>query len=146
MKIGVANDHHGVEVKKELIEKLTSMGYDMVDFGTNESEMVDYPLYAFKVGEAVRDNKIDFGILLCNSGIGMSIACNKVKGVRCAKVGSNWDAEMTRRDNDANVIALSTRLELDEIIKIIIKFLQTDFLPLERYQRRIDLINNYHND
>ena len=146
MKVGIANDHHGVEVKKELIEKLTSMGYDMVDFGTNESEMVDYPLYAFKVGEAVRDNKIDFGILLCNSGIGMSIACNKVKGVRCAKVGSNWDAEMTRRDNDANVIALSTRNSIDELVSMINTFLTTDFKQIDRYIRRVEQIDNYKND
>ena len=146
MKVGIANDHHGVGVKKELIEKLTSMGYDMVDFGTNESEMVDYPLYAFKVGEAVRDNKIDFGILLCNSGIGMSIACNKVKGVRCAKVGSNWDAEMTRRDNDANVIALSTRNSIDELVSMINTFLTTDFKQIDRYIRRVEQIDNYKND
>ena len=146
MKVGIANDHHGVEVKKELIEKLTSMGYDMVDFGTNESEMVDYPLYAFKVGEAVRDNKIDFGILLCNSGIGMSIACNKVKGVRCAKVGSNWDAEMTRRDNDANVIALSTRNSIDELVSMINTFLTTEFKQIDRYIRRVEQIDNYKND
>ena len=146
MKIGIACDHHGVEVKQNVTKKLTELGYNIVDYGTNSSEMVDYPIYAFKVGEAVAKKDVDFGILFCNSGIGMSIACNKVNGVRCAKVSNTWDAEMTRRDNDANVIALSTRLELDEIIKIIQKFLETDFLPLERYQRRIDLINNYHND
>lgn len=146
MKIGIACDHHGVEVKQNVTKKLTELGYDIVDYGTNTTEMVDYPLYAFKVGEAVSKKEVDFGILFCNSGIGMSIACNKVKGVRCAKVSNTWDAEMTRRDNDANVIALSTKLEFDEIIDIIVKFLQTEFLPLERYQRRIDLINNYHND
>ena len=146
MKVGIANDHHGVEVKKELIEKLTNMGYDVIDYGTNESEMVDYPLYAFKVGEAIRDNKIDFGILLCNSGIGMSIACNKVKGVRCAKVGSNWDAEMTRRDNDANVIALSTRNSIDELVSMINTFLTTDFKQIDRYIRRVEQIDNYKND
>jgi ribose 5-phosphate isomerase B len=146
MKIGIACDHHGVLVKQNVTKKLTELGYNVIDYGTNSDEMVDYPIYAFKVGEAVSKKEIDFGILFCNSGIGMSIACNKVKGVRCAKVSNEWDAEMTRRDNDANVIALSTRLEFDEMINIILKFLQTEFLPLERYQRRIELINNYHND
>lgn len=146
MKVGIANDHHGVQVKKELIEKLTNMGYEIIDFGTNESEMVDYPLYAFKIGEAVRDKQVDFGILLCNSGIGMSIACNKVKGVRCAKVGSNWDAEMTRRDNDANVIALSTRNSIDELVSMINTFLTTEFKQIDRYIRRVEQIDNYKND
>ena len=146
MKIGIACDHHGVDVKQNVTKKLNELGYNIVDYGTNSTEMVDYPLYAFKVGEAVAKNEIDFGILLCNSGIGMSIACNKVKGARCAKVSNEWDAEMTRRDNDANVIALSTHIELDEMIKIIVKFLQTEFLPLERYTRRIEQINNYNND
>ena len=146
MRIGIACDHHGVEVKQNVTKKLTELGYDIVDYGTNSNEMVDYPLYAFKVGEAVANKEIDFGVLFCNSGIGMSIACNKVKGVRCAKVSNTWDAEMTRLDNDANVVALSTRLELDEIINIIVKFVQTDFSNIERHKRRIELIDNYQND
>lgn len=146
MRIGIANDHHGVLIKKEIINKLNQAGYDIEDYGTNDSEMVDYPVYAFKIGEAINSKEIDFGILLCNSGIGMSIACNKVKGVRCAKVSSLWDAEMTRRDNDANVIALSTKLDVNELVEIIIKFLTTEFLNIERYQRRIELIDNYQND
>lgn len=146
MKIGIANDHHGVEVKQNVTKKLTELGYNVIDYGTNSDEMVDYPLYAFKVGEAVAKKEIDYGILLCNSGIGMSIACNKVKGVRCAKVSNEWDAEMTRLDNNANVIALSTHIELDEMIKIIVKFLQTEFTPVERHSRRIELIDNYNND
>ena len=146
MKIGIACDHHGVEIKQNVTKILSNMGYNVIDYGTNSSEMVDYPVYAFKVGEAVSKGEVDYGILFCNSGIGMSIACNKVSGIRCAKVSNTWDAEMTRRDNDANVIALSTKLSLEEIIEIIDKFLKTEFLPLDRYQRRIDLINNYKND
>lgn len=146
MKIGIGNDHHGVEVKQELTKKLIDMGYDVIDYGTNEHEMVDYPVYAFKVGEAVSNSDVDFGILLCNSGIGMSIACNKVKGVRCAKVSNVWDAEMTRRDNDANVIALSTKNSIDEMILMIDKFLTTEFLNIDRYTRRIELISKYEND
>lgn len=143
MKIGIANDHHGVTVKQNLTKKLLELGYDIKDYGTNQEEMVDYPEYAFKIGHAIKNNEIDFGILLCHSGIGMSIACNKVKGVRCAKVSSVWDAEMTRRDNNANVIALSTTLEIDELVKIIDKFLKTEYLNIERYNRRISMIDNY---
>ena len=146
MKIGIANDHHGVEVKQNVTKKLIELGYNVIDYGTDSSEMVDYPFYAFKVGEAVVKKEIDFGILFCNSGIGMSIACNKVKGVRCAKADSEWDAEMTRLDNNANVLALSTHLDFDEMIKIIVKFLQTEFLPVERHLRRIAEIDNYNND
>lgn len=143
MKIGIANDHHGVAVKQNLTKKLLELGYDIKDYGTNQEEMVDYPKYAFKIGHAIKNKEIDFGILLCHSGIGMSIACNKVKGVRCAKVSSIWDAEMTRRDNNANVIALSTTLEIDELVKIIDKFLKTEYLNIERYNRRISMIDNY---
>ena len=143
MKIGIANDHHGVTVKQNLTKKLLELGYDIKDYGTNQEEMVDYPEYAFKIGHAIKNKEIDFGILLCHSGIGMSIACNKVKCVRCAKVSSVWDAEMTRRDNNANVIALSTTLEIDELVKIIDKFLKTEYLDIERYNRRISMIDNY---
>ena len=110
-------------IKQNLINFLNSKGYNVVNYGTDGSEMVDYPDYAFKIGEEVANGNIDFGILLCNTGIGMSIACNKVKGARCAKVSSVYEAEMTRRDNDANVIALSTRMEINELQEIIDKFL-----------------------
>ena len=146
MKLGIACDHHGVELKQNLTKKLTELGYNVVDYGTNSTELVDYPLYAFKIGEAVAKGEIDFGILLCNTGIGMSIACNKVKGVRCAKVNDTWEAEMTRLDNDANVIALGSRLSIEEMVAIIVKFVETDFSNIERHKRRIDLVNNYNND
>jgi len=143
MKIGIACDHHGVEIKQNLINFLEDKGYNVVDYGTNSTDMVDYPDYAFKIGEEVAKKNIDFGILMCNTGIGMSIACNKVKGVRCAKVGNVYEAEMTRRDNDANVLAFSTRLDLEVIKEIIDKFLTTEYANIDRYIRRIDKINNY---
>lgn len=143
MKVGIANDHHGVEIKHNLINFLTSKGYNVVNYGTDGTDMVDYPDYAFKIGEEVAKKNIDFGILLCNTGIGMSIACNKVKGARCAKVNNIYEAEMTRRDNDANVIALSTRLEINELEEIIDKFLTSEYANIDRYKRRIDKIDNY---
>lgn len=144
MKIGIANDHHGVEINKELTKYLREMGYDVINYGPETTEAVDYPIYAFKLGEAVANHDIDYGIVICNSGIGVSIACNKVKGVRCAKVNDEWEAKMTRLDNDANVIAIGSRLGTEELKKIIKVFLETDFSRIDRHQRRIDLINNYH--
>lgn len=143
MKIGIANDHHGVELKHELTNFLESMGYNVINYGTDDSEMVDYPDYAFKIGEAVSKKDIDFGVLICNTGIGMSIACNKVKKVRCAKVDSVYDAEMTRRDNNANVIALSARKDINELKEILKVFLSTEYLSIDRYNNRIEKINNY---
>lgn len=145
MKIGIATDHHGVELKQLLTEFLTSEGYNVIDYGTNSSEMVDYCDYAFKIGEAVANNEINFGILLCNTGIGMSIACNKVKGIRCAKVSNVYEAKMTRRDNDANVIALSARLSVQELKDILLTFLTEEYANIDRYNRRIEKINNYDN-
>ena len=143
MKVGIACDHHGVEIKQNLINFLKSKGYNVINYGTDTTDMVDYPDYAFKVGEEVSKGNIDFGILMCNTGIGMSIACNKVHGVRCAKVSNVYEAEMTRRDNNANVIAFSTRLDFEEIKEIVYKFLTSEYLDIDRYKRRIDKIDKY---
>ena len=145
MKIGIATDHHGVELKQILTDFLKDKGYNVIDYGTNSLEMVDYPDYAFKVGEAIANKQIDYGILLCNTGIGMSIACNKVRGVRCAKVSNKYEAKMTRRDNDANCIALSARMDIEEIKNILLTFLTEEFANIDRYNRRIEKINNYDN-
>ena len=143
MKLGIGVDHHGVELKQKLTEYLTKEGYNVVDYGTNSFDMVDYCDYAFKVGEAVVKKEVDFGILLCNTGIGMSIAANKVKGVRCAHVSNVYEAHMTRRDNDANVIALSSRIEFNQLCEILKEFLNSEYLNEERYNRRINKINTY---
>ena len=143
MKIGIANDHHGVQLNKDLTIYLSNLGYDVVNYGPETTEPVDYPIYAFKLGEAVANKDVDFGIVICSSGIGVSIACNKVKGVRCAKVNDEWEAKMTRLDNDSNVIAISSRFPLEFLEKLIKIFIETDFSHEERHQRRVDLINSY---
>lgn len=143
MKIGIANDHHGVQINKELTKYLTEIGYDVVNYGPETEESVDYPVYVFKVGEAVRDKIVDFGIVICNTGIGVSIACNKVKNVRCAKVNNEWEAEMTRAHNDANVIALGSTIPMETMKKIIRIFLETPFSNEERHARRINMIDTY---
>ena len=139
MLVGIASDHRGVQLKKVLVDHFKNFK----DYGTMNEESTDYPIYAFKIGEEIRDKKIDFGILICGSGIGMSIACNKVKGVRCAKVDTMQEAEYTRNDNNANVIAISAELTNEDAIGIVETFLNTPFSNLEKHQRRIDLITKY---
>ena len=143
MKIGIANDHHGVELNHELTNYLIEKGYNVINYGPTTTDSVDYPIYSFKLGEAVAKKDVDFGIAICSSGIGVSIACNKVKGVRDAKVNDEWEAKMTRLDNDSNIIAISSRFPLEHLERIINVFLSTEFSHEERHQRRIDLINNY---
>lgn len=143
MKIGIATDHRGIEVKQSLTNYLKDLGYNVVDYGTNSTDSVDYPDYAFKVGVAVANKEIDFGVLICNTGIGMSIAANKVKGVRCARVIDEYDAKMTRIDNDANVIALSSRIDIEKLKSVLKVFLETPHNSEERHDRRISKIDNY---
>ena len=143
MKVGIANDHRGYKLKQELVDYLKSIGYEVINYGSDSTEAVDYPVYAFKLGEAVRDGEVEKGVLICRTGIGMSIACNKVKGVRCAKVDSVEDAALTRIDNDSNVMAISYVKDITEIKEIVKTFLEMKFSGEARHQRRIDMINNY---
>ena len=143
MNIGIANDHRGFELKQKITNFLKEKGYNIIDYGTNSSESVDYPTYAFKVGEAVRDGKISLGILICGTGIGMSIACNKVKKVRCSKVNSVDEAVLTRQHNNANVIALSE--DVENALEIVEAFITNDFSGEEKHLRRVEMISNYDN-
>lgn len=143
MKIAIACDHRGVDVKQELTKYLQDKGYNVINCGTDSTDMVDYPDYAFEVGKKVVKKEADYGILICNTGIGMSIAANKVKGVRCARVQDEYDAKMTRTDNDANVIALSARTDIEKLKRILDVFLNTEFANIDRYKKRIEKIDNY---
>lgn len=143
MKIGIGNDHRGYKLKVELVDFLKNLGYEVVNFGSDSEEPVDYPVYAFKVGEAVAKGEVDRGILICRTGIGMSIACNKVKGVRCAKVDNVEEAALTRIDNDSNVIAVSYVKDVTELKEMIKTFLEIKFSKEERHHRRVELINKY---
>lgn len=144
MKIGIATDHRGVELKQELTKYLESLGYTVINYGTDSEEPVDYPIYAFKVGEAVVKKEVDFGVLICGSGIGMSIACNKVRGIRCAKVNTPWEAEVTRIDNDANVIAVGSKTPISELKEILKVFFTTECSMEERHVRRRNEVDSYH--
>ena len=140
--IGIASDHAGYEIKNKLITYLKELNYDVKDYGTDSIDSTDYPIYAFKLGEAI-NNEIDKGILVCGTGIGMSIACNKVKGVRCSKVDNLIEAKLTRSHNDSNVLALSALKDIEELKKIVKVYLETPFSNEERHIRRIDEINKY---
>ncbi len=144
MKIGIACDHNGMKLKSEIINYLKSINYDIIDYGPKIlNPQDDYPDYAFKLGEAIKEKKVEYGILICGTGIGMSIACNKVKGVRCAKVNTIKETKLTRIDNNANVIAFSKDLNFEKIKRIIEVFLTTPFSSEERHHRRVEKITKY---
>jgi ribose 5-phosphate isomerase B len=140
MKIALGADHAGFELKDKIKQWLAQHGIEVRDEGTHSGESVDYPDYARKVGEDVVEKRADLGILVCGSGIGMSIAANKVPGVRAANVTSEYEAEMSREHNDANVLALGARiLSEDKAQKIVDKWLHTSFSG-GRHQRRVEKI------
>lgn len=143
MKIGIANDHRGYKLKTKLIPYLLKKGYEVEDYGAMSTESVDYPDYGIMLGEKVRDKEVDYGIAICGSGIGISIACNKVRGIRCAKVNNVREAKLCRLDNNANIISLNERMLLFEAKDIIDAFLTTKYQETDRFQRRIDKITKY---
>lgn len=145
MKIAIANDHAGVEYKNLLISHLQEKGYEVINFGTNTAASVDYPDYAKKVAECLQSKTADLGILICGTGIGMSIAANKFKGIRAAVCGDCYSAELTRRHNDTNVICLGARvLGSDLMMKITDSFLDARFEG-GKHAVRLDKIKEFEN-
>ena len=143
MKIGIASDHGGYKLKTKIISYLKKKEHEVVDVGTFSTESVDYPDFAFELSKKVVEKEIDLGIAICSSGIGISIACNKVKGIRCAKADSVRDAKYSRLDNDANILALSGRLPKYKALDILDAFLQTEHKEVERHVRKIKKITDY---
>ncbi|MCM8803805.1 MAG: ribose 5-phosphate isomerase B [Candidatus Omnitrophica bacterium] len=128
MKIGIASDHAGFELKNYLKELLKNEGYQVIDYGPEIKKVVDYPDYAEKVAKGIQNREIKFGILICGTGIGMSIVANKFKGIRAARCCSIYDALLAREHNDANIITLGGRLIGKELSFEITKtFLSTQF-------------------
>ena len=128
MKISIACDHGGFELKENLKKWLKENNYEVIDYGTNSLDSCDYPDFGRKAAEAVRDNLVDRGIVICTTGIGMSIVANKVKGIRCALVSNTEGASLTRRHNDSNVLALGAKFTDDALAKEITKiWLETEF-------------------
>ncbi len=142
MKIGICSDHRGFYMKSVILEYLEHSGYEVIDFGTDSDESVDFPVYAFKLGDAISKKKVNFGIAICGTGIGMSIALNKVKGVYCAKISSINEAVLCRQHNNANAIAFSADIDQELAKEMVDKFLETTFLDADKYKRRNKMIKD----
>lgn len=140
MKIAVGNDHAAVELKQEIVTYLKELGHDVVDMGTNSLESCNYPEFGEKVGHAVADHEVDCGVLICGTGVGISIAANKVRGVRAAVCSDVTTAHLVKEHNDANIIAFGARIVGNELAKDIVKaYLEASFLG-GRHQTRVDMI------
>lgn len=140
MKIGIGNDHSALEMKAEIIDFLRERGCEVVDYGTNSTESCDYPVYGEKVARAVAAGEVDQGILICGTGLGISLAANKVKGIRAAVCSEPYTAMMARLHNDCNILAFGARVIGPEMAKMIVRtWLDTEFEG-GRHQRRVDLI------
>ena len=140
MKIAIAADHGGFELKDSMVEYIKSLGNEVMDLGTNSADSVAYPDYAKKVCEEIQQGNSDLGILICGTGIGMSLAANKFDGIRAACVSDVYSAKMSRNHNNANVLCIGARVIGDEVAKLIIKtFLENEF-EAGRHQRRVDKI------
>lgn len=141
MKVGIATDHNGVEQKVELIYFMTELGYEVVDYSKDNNPTDDYPDFAARVARGIVTNEIEKGILMCGTGIGMSIAANKFVGVRCAKVSSVDEARLSREHNNANIMALSYKEDMEKLKEMIKTYLSTDFSEDERHVRRVNKIS-----
>ncbi len=142
MRVAISNDHAGYELKDEIVKILQNNNYEVVDFGTCDSKSVDYPDYGLKVAEAVRSGDCEKGIIICGTGIGISVSANKVPGIRAALCTNSLMARLSREHNNANVLALGARIVgLDLALDIVETWLKTEFLG-DRHQRRLDKIED----
>jgi ribose 5-phosphate isomerase B len=143
MKIAVGSDHRGFEVKRRIVSLLGKLGHEVVDVGPQSGDSVDYPDFAFEVATAVGTGKVERGILICGTGIGMCIAANKVAGVRAAPCHDSITAEMSRRHNNANTLCLSADLLGGELVDRMLRiWLETEFEG-GRHARRVEKITRY---
>ncbi len=141
MKIAIGSDHAGFELKNKIRDYLLEKNIEVIDFGCDSSASTDYPIYGKKVAKSVANNEAEKGIVICYTGIGISIVANKEKNIRCALVRSKDEAFLTRSHNDANVVALGAKYTPFELAKEIVDvFLETPFSNLEKHQRRINEI------
>ena len=139
--IAIGCDHGALDLKNQLKEHLDKKGVAYKDFGCNTNESCDYPIYAHKVTDAVLSGECGLGILLCGTGIGMSIAANKVKGIRAALCGDRFSAQVTREHNDSNVLCIGARVVGSELaLRIVDTFLGAEFSQSERHKRRIAML------
>ena len=145
--IALACDHTGIELKKEMMKLLDSMGLEWKDFGTDTAVSCDYPVYGYRAAKAVASGECDRGIVCCTTGIGVSITANKVKGIRCALLDNPMSARLTREHNDTNMMALGAAVTGEMLaLEIVDVWLDTEFSHAERHQRRIDKVMAYEHD
>ena len=143
MKIAIASDHGGVELKSVLISHMKERNMDVIDCGTHSKESCDYPDYAKKVAEAILAGECEKGILICGTGIGITIAANRYEGIRAANCTNSFMAEATREHNDANILGMGARvIGVGTALKIVDTFLNTPFSNDERHKRRIAKIEH----
>lgn len=145
MKIVIGNDHTAVEMKNDIEAYLEELGYEVLNVGTDSTESCDYPIFGEKVGRAVMDGQADLGIAICGTGVGISLACNKVKGIRACVCSEPYTAKLSRMHNDSNVLCFGSRVIGTELAKMIVK----EWLDAEyqggRHQRRVEMITEIEN-
>lgn len=140
MKIGIANDHSAVEMKQQVVAYLKEKGHEVVNYGTDSLDSCDYPAYGEKIGHAVASGEVELGIAICGTGLGISLAANKVHGIRAAVCSEPYTARLSRQHNNANILAFGARVVGIELAKMIIdEFLTAEF-EAGRHQRRVDMI------
>ena len=145
MKIAIGNDHAALDLKNHVVDYLIKQGHEVVNFGTDTPASTDYPIYGARVAHAVANGECERGIVICGTGIGISISANKVKGIRCALCSEPVSAKLTRQHNDANVLAMGARIIGPAMAEEIVHtFLTTEFEG-GRHSRRVDLITKLEN-
>ncbi|MEG2450152.1 MAG: ribose 5-phosphate isomerase B [Clostridia bacterium] len=144
-KVAVGCDHGGIVLKESVVSTLQQLGAEVVDFGCYDSNSVDYPVYGLKVAEAVASGECDCGVLMCGTGVGISISANKVKGIRAAVCTNTFMATATKNHNNANIIALGGRVISPDEAHEIVKAWFTAEYEGGRHQRRLDMIGDIEN-
>ena len=140
MKIGIGNDHSAVEMKQEVVKYLQELGYEVVNYGTDTTESCHYPIYGEKVARAVVAGEVDLGILICGTGVGISLAANKVKGIRAVVCSEPYSAKLSRQHNNTNILAFGARVIGVDMAKMIIdEWLNAEFQG-GRHQDRVNMI------
>lgn len=140
MKIGIGNDHAAVDMKNEISEYLKEKGYEVVNYGTDSNESCDYPVYGEKVGEAVAHGDVDLGILICGTGVGISLAANKVEGIRAVVCSEPYTAKLSSQHNNTNILAFGARVIGIETAKMIVdEWLNAEFMG-GKHERRVNML------
>ncbi len=145
MKIAIGNDHAAIDMKKHIVAHLESQGFTVVNYGIDEAKSCDYPVYGYTVAKAVASGECDLGVLICGTGIGISLAANKVKGIRAAVCSEAYSARMARCHNNANIIALGARVVGTATAEEIVDAFLSAHFEGDRHSRRVDLITAIEN-